>query len=358
MRLARILGKELFQQDSDQGNDRLAATLWDLLVGGARNLAVLSRLSGHIFLLILIAAVGVANRIRWDFVARAPQPVAVNQDANFEWAVGGPELNEAYFLGPNPLTSIPRRERREITSYVVQPNDTVSAIAVSFGLKPETVLWANTQLENDPDLLTVGEELKIPPVDGVLHNIRGGDTVESIAKQHKVEPQGIFDSAVNALTPGGPLTLGTWLMVPNGRKPIVQKAVRAFSGPVAQSALRGSASFGWPVSGRITQNFWSGHLGLDIGAPTGTPVKASDSGFVTFAGWDNTGFGRMILIDHGNGYLTLYAHLDVFAVAAGDSVKKGQLIGRVGNTGRSTGPHLDFRIRQNGVWRNPFGLLR
>ena len=98
-------------------------------------------------------------------------------------------------------------------------------------------------------------------------------------------------------------------------------------------------------------------LGIDIGAPKGAPVIAADSGYVVQAGWSNVGYGNMILINHGNGYLTRYAHLSALNVEVGDSVKKGQLIGRVGSTGNSTGPHLHFEIIRGSTHRNPFGLL-
>jgi murein DD-endopeptidase MepM/ murein hydrolase activator NlpD len=114
--------------------------------------------------------------------------------------------------------------------------------------------------------------------------------------------------------------------------------------------------------GRITSLFGQlvqgkPHGGLDIGAPLGTPVIASDSGYVTFAGWDKTGYGNLVIINHGNGFLTYYGHLSEITVKKGDTVAQGQRIGRVGASGNSTGPHLDFRIRRSNVFRNPLGFL-
>ncbi len=285
-------------------------------------------------------------------------PVVVDpfQDVGF----GGPELTDAHLpTAPSPLALIPKRTRKEIVKYRVQAGDRVSDIAQEFDLTPETIMWANTQLEDDPDRLTIGEVLTILPVNGVYHTVATGETIQSIAKKHSADPDAILGFELNQLSVGETLPIGQALIVPGGKKPIVQKQVRAYRCAIPQIAARGTGNFFcWPVSGVITQEYWAFHQGIDVGAPIGAPVKAADSGFVAFAGWDNTGFGRMILIDHGNGYTTLYGHLDRFAVAVGDSVKKGQLIGRVGNTGRSTGPHLDFRIRQGGVWRNPFGFLR
>jgi LysM repeat protein len=337
----------------------MLAPLKHAIVHASRDVPYLARLGGHIGLLALIGGAILLSRIQFDLQGNLTAlPVAIDR-APEDLGVGGSELNEGYLTrAAVPLTIIPKRPRREVVRYTVQPGDTVSGIAEKFEIKPETIMWANAQLENDPDLLTIGEELMILPINGVYHTVAAGDTLESIAKKYKADASAILAYEWNQLKPGDTLTTAQKLIVPGGKKPIVQRAVRAYSGPIPESAARGTGSFGWPVSGVITQKYWSGHPGLDIAAPTGTPVLAADSGFVIFAGWDNSGFGKMILINHGNGFLTLYGHLDVFAVAVGDSVKKGQLIGRVGSTGRSTGPHVDFRIRQNGVWRNPFGFLR
>jgi len=114
---------------------------------------------------------------------------------------------------------------------------------------------------------------------------------------------------------------------------------------------------GWPVAGRITQKFWSGHHAIDIGAPLGTPIYATGSGYVAVAGWSDVGYGRMVIIEHGNGFQTLYAHMQVFYVKEGQWVDKGQQIGEVGSTGNSTGPHLHFEIVLKGVRRNPLIYL-
>jgi murein DD-endopeptidase MepM/ murein hydrolase activator NlpD len=319
----------------------------------------LARIAGHVGLLALVSGAVLVGQVPFDFRGATSRSFPVVADPFQDVGFGGPELTDADLpIAPNPLTLIPKRTRKEIVKYRVRAGDTVSDIAQEFDLKPETIMWANAQLADDPDMLTIGEVLTILPVNGVYHTIATGDTIQSIAKKHSADPNAILGFELNQLNVGESLPIGQGLIVPGGKKLIVQKQVRAYSGAIPHTAARGTGNFGWPVSGVITQKYWAFHQGIDIGAPIGTPVKAADSGFVMFAGWDNTGFGRMILIDHGNGYVTLYGHLDRFAMAAGDSVKKGQLIGRVGNTGRSTGPHLDFRIRQGGAWRNPFGFLR
>lgn len=332
----------------------------DALAHVLSDVPYLARLVGHLALLIMVGVTVLGSQLHRDTPTRVNESQDVPETVDPEAGVGGPELSDTIYLAqdPNPATNIPKRQRREIEKYDVQPNDNVSRIAEKYELKPETILWANPQIENDPDLLSIGQVLAILPINGVYHTVTTGDTVERITKRYKVEANAIYDYEWNNLDPGDALTVGRKLIVPDGKKPIIQKSVQAYSGPIPETAARGTGNFGWPTSGVITQKYWAGHLGIDIGAPAGTPVRAADSGFVNFAGWDKTGFGNMILIDHGNGFLTTYGHLESFAVTAGDSVKKGQLIGRVGSTGRSTGPHLDFRIRQNDVWRNPFGFLK
>jgi murein DD-endopeptidase MepM/ murein hydrolase activator NlpD len=153
------------------------------------------------------------------------------------------------------------------------------------------------------------------------------------------------------------LNSGDWIMVPGGYKPYIPRVVYAYNGPIPASAARGTGYFGWPVSGRITQKFWTRHPGIDIGAPKGAPVYAADSGYVITAGWDQerVSYGYMILINHGNGYITRYAHLSAFNVEVGDSVKKED--DRSRGEGNSTGPHLHFEVINRGAHRNPFLFL-
>jgi murein DD-endopeptidase MepM/ murein hydrolase activator NlpD len=259
-----------------------------------------------------------------------------------------------------PYTIIPaERPREEITTYAVKSGDTIFGIAYQFGIQPETIMWANGRfVEDNPDLLRVGQELIILPVDGVYHQVGKGDTVEKVAATFKTDPAAIINFPLNSLDPDNPqLQIGQWLVVPGGSKPYVARQVMAYAGPAPTGAQKGSGSFGWPVSGSISQGFWGRHRAIDISTWEGAPVVAADSGYVVAAGWDDSGYGRMLLVDHGNGYQTLYAHLKVYYVKVGDSVAKGQKIGEVGTTGNATGPHLHLEIRQGDLQRNPLGFL-
>jgi murein DD-endopeptidase MepM/ murein hydrolase activator NlpD len=254
-----------------------------------------------------------------------------------------------------PTDNLPQRST--VITYTVQPGDTVSDIAVKFDISADTVLWANGKLEDNPDLLAVGQELLILPVSGVYHIVAPGETLEDIAAMYKVEPSAIIEFPLNNLAESAELSVGQELIVPGGRKPYVPRRVYAYSGPIPEDAASGTGAFGWPTSGVITQKYWNRHKAIDIGAPKGNSVLAADSGYVIGVGRSDKGYGLHVVIDHRNGFQTLYAHMSVYYVEVGQSVKKGQLIGKVGDTGKATGPHLHFEIVYRGVRRNPFGYL-
>jgi murein DD-endopeptidase MepM/ murein hydrolase activator NlpD len=211
-------------------------------------------------------------------------------------------------------------------------------------------------LERWPDYITVGQELFILPMDGAYHEVKAGETLQSIAQRYSVDVSVIVECEYNDLEEPYQLQEGRRLVVPGGTRPLVPRYVRATAPPPAD-APRGSGNFMWPVSGYVTQGWWTGHLGIDIGAATGTPIYASDTGYVAATGWMG-GYGNYVIINHGyEGFETLYAHMSQIRVIAGQGVQRGQVIGLIGCTGRCTGPHLHFEVRQGGVKRNPFGFL-
>jgi murein DD-endopeptidase MepM/ murein hydrolase activator NlpD len=338
------------------------------------NESLMSRTSTHLILLFL-AVVAISLRavpLSWNEVKAIqplkylPEEAAVIPAAETEQrnipltlpAALNDTEDDVLIRAAVPHTIIPDRSRAEISTYTVQGGDTVFGIAAKFGLTPETILWANSDLEDNPDWLAVGRELTILPVNGVYHQVGGGDTVEGIAATYKTTPEAIIDFDLNELDPDDPvIKAGQWLVVPGGSKPFVPRTVVAFSGTVPADATVGTGAFGWPASGTIFQGYWSGHQAIDVAAWVGAPVLAADSGHVVFSGWDNTGYGNTVVIDHGNGFQTLYAHLDAYYVNAGDNVVKGQQIADMGSTGNSTGPHLHFEVRQSTILRNPVGFV-
>lgn len=268
-----------------------------------------------------------------------------------------PAPNDWLARAAMPYTIVPDRTKAEISTYAVQSGDTIYGIAARFGLSPDTIMWSNSELENSPDMLRVGQEITILPFDGVYHQVGGGDTIEKIASTYKADPQAIIDSPLNELDPDNPIIQpGQWVVVPGGSKPFQPRTVTAYSGSAPANALIGTGSFRWPATGVLYQGYWSAHPAIDIAYVVGAPILAADNGYVVIAGWDNL-YGYYIVLDHSNGFQTLYAHLDEYYVTAGENVSQGQQIGTMGSTGNSTGPHLHFEIRQGTVQRNPIGFL-
>ncbi len=270
------------------------------------------------------------------------------------------------------ITRIPERPRYTIGSYTVRRGDSVFGIAKEFGIEPETLLWANYDtLQDDPHAIKVGQKLRVPPTDGVLYQVEEGDTIESIAAEFDADPQDILTWPGNKIDLTDPqLEPGQWLMVPGGQREFVQWLIPSVArgssgtanvgGGACGGGLVGSGAFTWPAGNHYLSgnDYWSGHLALDIAAGMGAPIYAADSGVVTMAagGW-NYGYGNVIMIDHGNGYVTLYAHLSQINVSVCQSVYAGQLIGLAGNSGNSYGPHLHFEVRLNGGFINPWYVL-
>ncbi len=252
----------------------------------------------------------------------------------------------------------------EVVDYTVAANETLSQIAEKFNLKVDTILWANG-LDSAKTKIREGQVLKIPPVDGVVHKVKKGETVYSIAKRYETNPQGLVDYPFNTFVDDEKfsLAIGQVLMVPDGVMPNIQpdnptqylaKQLTPDAG-----AVSATGGFVWPTSGQISQGYRWYHKAVDIANGIGTPILAADSGTVTVAGWpDNSGYGNRVLIDHGNGYVTLYAHMSRIDVAAGQTVKRGDQVGVMGSTGRSTGPHLHFEIRAAGALQNPQNFLK
>ncbi len=273
-------------------------------------------------------------------------------------------------------TNIPARPRQEIIKYTVQSGDTLFGIAEKYGLKPETILWGNPILKDDPHLLRPGQELRIPPTNGVLHDVHASNTIEGLAKLFEVTPDDIINWPGNNIDPEEPkIQPGQLLMVPGGHRQFVQwvvpqikrtakRALPADAGPGAcpggyTGGAIGSGSFIWPANNHWLSgnNYWAGHLGIDIAAGLGEPIYAADAGVVVFAGWSNWGYGNMVVIDHGNGWQTLYAHLSQWNVSCGQSLLQGNIVGLAGSTGNSSGPHLHFEMNYNGARPNPWNYL-
>ena len=235
----------------------------------------------------------------------------------------------------------------QIVTYTVQPGDTLSSIALRFGISLDALRWSNPKIEHDPDDLYPGDVLRIPPVNGVVVEVKEGDTIERLAKRYHVPPDVIRTYAANRLHPPYTLTPGQLIVIPGGHKEINVKPPRPYPG----------YTYMWPARGIITQHYHAHHHGLDIAGPYGSYVYAARSGRVRTVRWDDTGYGYMVIIDHGDGWNTLYAHLKGALVHPGQWVRQGDIIGRMGGTGRATGPHVHFEIRKGRVRYDPEKFL-
>lgn len=260
-------------------------------------------------------------------------------------------------------TTISDKVRDKIVKYEVQSGDTYSSIAKKFDISVDTILWQNKLDEGD--LLKPGQTLEILPVTGMAHTVGRGDTIYSVAKKYQANAQAIVDFPFNSFTNDETfeLAVGQILIVPDGVKPAAPAIIAPLL-PIAQftpsvGITPGSGQFIWPSAGVLSQRFTWYHRGVDIANPNLPAIFAADTGTVVIAGWvDNSGYGNRIVIDHGNGFQTLYGHLSQIKVSVGQRVSKGQQIGVEGSTGRSTGPHLHFEIRHNGGFENPLLFLR
>lgn len=268
---------------------------------------------------------------------------------------------------PIPITYKARRPEHDYITYTVQPGDTAIRIAERFGIQEETILGGNGFLSNDAGQLMAGTTIVILPVDGVLHDVVEGDTLEGVAEQYEVPVEDIVAYEPNNLEFPYRLYPGTQILVPGAVRDVFfwdppTLASSSSGSPEAGSgfvvAVPGTGTFVWPVGARrITQYYWYGHQAIDVGLVTGSPLYASDTGTVTYATWSPYCYGNLIVINHGNGFETFYAHLDGFNVTPGQTVYQGSLIGWTGNTGCSSGPHVHFEIRLNKSRLDPISYL-
>ncbi len=313
------------------------------------------------------------------YAPAASQPGAAGENSN-------PQVNIPVMMNdgggassiPRKLqlkTRIPERPRYEPVIYRVSRGDAMLSIAKTYNVKSESILFANPQMDDNPHNLKPGMELKIPPVDGLYYEWKEGDTFESVAEKFNANPEDIINFPGNHIDLTDPkVEPGTTVMIPGGERELrnwaadLQTAGRGANtgtgGGNAANVCGGgpvASGFGWPADDHSLSGnpYGPSHLGIDITAPEGANVYAAGSGVVTMAqgGW-NYGYGNVIQIDHGNGYVTVYAHLSSINVSVCQPVFQGALIGYSGNTGNSFGAHLHFEIRIGGSNINPYDIVQ
>ncbi|MCB9455484.1 MAG: M23 family metallopeptidase [Anaerolineaceae bacterium] len=281
-----------------------------------------------------------------------------------------------------PFTTVPDRPRNEVIQYEAIKGDSIYSIAERFGLEPESIAWANSR--SIIRVLSPGDQINILPVDGVYVQAIGSRTVQDLADAYRVaDPYTILDSEFNGVLAGYDLDTilpsGTWVVIPGGQA----EEITWNPGIVTDDGGNGGTSSGFvtqfapgqpgscgavanPGGGAYwarplnsytwVRGFTSWHTGVDLAAPTGTPVYAANSGVVIFNGWNSWGYGTMVVLAHGP-FLTLYGHLSGTTVGCGQIVTVGQQIGMVGSSGNSSGPHLHFEIRYGQTPQDPTATI-
>jgi len=265
-------------------------------------------------------------------------------------------------------TTFPDRPRAGVITYTVKEGDNLSTIAYQHSLFPETIVWSNREaIQDAPWLIQPGLQLFILPVDGVYHTVSAGETVGDIAAEYNVEPSALYNQW-NDLEEGEPLEEGQLLVVPGGtgweitwNPPEPEPTQSGYGYRYSASSVSAPDANNWfilPTGSRLVSGWYfrdprnPGHIGLDYKCRLGDPLYAADNGAVTIAGWHG-GYGILVEVDHGNGFITRYGHLSQLLVGGGQAIHQGDVIGYCGSTGWSTGPHLHYEIRRNGVPQDP-----
>lgn len=287
-------------------------------------------------------------------LAELGNPIYTNE----EYTTNIDPSGEYLFKTVQTETIISRSNRATTIKYIVREGESVGSLSSDFGITALTLKYANGLSGNS---LKVGQELKIPPIDGLYTQVKRNETISSIASRYHVKTEDIVK--YNGLNSGDPIFAGQELLIPGA---IVSSTAAAPSGSgggkvnvpgVNPTSYAGR--FAWPTetpTHYISQGYRGGHRAVDLNRLNGWGIYASAPGVVQIqkSRW---GYGNLIIINHGDGWSTYYGHLSEFKVAAGKYVQKGELIGIMGSTGRSTGPHLHFEIRTDDVPQNPLNYL-
>lgn len=399
---AEALGRPVWERGQrllDRAMAWSATTSWRTTPEWRAVRPALMRYTSHLAILLLVIAAPFVTRIRFPQTAAPAEPSPTTGEVETDAASRVSVVHQArlaqatptasfVFTPPDdgtitrmavPHTTIPDRPRPTVITYTVESGDTVFGIAEKYRLTPYTIYWANTEtLEDNPHRLAVGMVLNILPADGIYHIVSAGETVTGLAEEYDVEADALYNEW-NDLEEGQPLAAGMKLVIPGGTRDFIAwQLPKTVASNGAASINRGRPGmcvgnyiglpgrgwFNWPTAGRRISGWYfrdprnPAHGGLDIGLRSGDAVYAADGGVILFAGWwGGGGYGNLVVVDHLNGWQTWYAHLSQVNVVCGQQVSAGDFIGLGGSTGWSSGPHLHFEIRLDGVPYDPLAYL-
>ncbi len=310
---------------------------------------------------VAIGGEGGYNQARYRTIAELASSEYFNEDVVYdEVIITVGDKNEYIFKTGATQTIISRSSRKETIEYEVKEGESLASVARDFGLSPDTIRYANKMSNNT---VTVGQKLTIPPTDGIYIAVRKNDTLSSIATRYKISVDNLL--RYNSINKDEPIFAGQQLLIPGIVAPKLASGSQQYvpSGDVTGlpsfNPAADTGQFVWPTTSPnhyISQGYWYAHKAVDLNRLNGWGIYASAAGIVrTYS--TRWGYGNYIDINHGNGWVTRYAHLSQFKVRSGEYVEQGQLIAIMGSTGRSSGPHLHFEIRYNGAPLNPLSYL-
>ena len=254
--------------------------------------------------------------------------------------------------GTRSPTTVAAQEARPVIVRTIAREDTLSTMANYYDISLEALAYANGIAQED-ETLSVGHELVIPPGEGALYKVKDGDTVEDVAARFKVEPTAIMSFNRMYFEPEH-WAVGQMIFVPGAALPVLKRTERSKSIAIPSNAQLPARTgrLAWPVKGVLTQYYWWGHTGVDIAAPFGSGISASDDGIVVATGPVAVG-GLRVCVQHAGGLQTCYYHTSAVYVSPGQTVTRGQLIAAIGLTGVTTGPHVHWELKVNGVPQDP-----
>ena len=242
--------------------------------------------------------------------------------------------------------------------YKVQSGDSINGIANKFNIDSKYIFWNNIHLTSKSDIINIGDMIRVPTVEGVLHDVRFGETLSEISYKYNAEAEDIIDFPSNNIYDANFIEENVTILIVGGTQAKAATDISSINNNVLEKESS-AAGFVWPADGPITSVMtWWHPTGIDIGALYDAPVVATNNGTVIFAGGDPCcSYGLYVDIRHPGGFVSRVAHLNKIWVTAGQQVQRGEIVGLNGSTGRSSGPHVHFEIRRNGLLQNPLNYI-